>query len=105
MTVDKDRPVVIFGTGELAQLAHYYFTHDSTRQVAGFTVDSQYIESQEYLGLPLVANESLEASFAPENFDLFVAVGYRGLNSHRAERCAQARDRGYRLPSHVSSRG
>ena len=51
------RPVVIFGTGELAQLAHFYFTHDSTRQVAGFTVDAQYIDVPEYLGLPLVSCE------------------------------------------------
>jgi len=98
------RPVVIFGTGELAQLAHFYFTHDSTRQVAGFTIDAQYIDVPEYLGLPLVPSESLEASFPPESFDLFVAIGHKGLNTFRAERCAANMARGYSLASYISSR-
>ena len=99
-----NRPVVIFGTGELAQLAHFYFTHDSTRQVAGFAVDAQYIDTQEYLGLPLVPSESLEASFSPEVFDLFVAIGYKDLNRFRAEHCVALMARGYRLASYISSR-
>ena len=104
MNDDIDRPVVIYGTGELAQLAHYYFTHDSNRRVAGFTVDEQYHDAEEYLGLPLVPSESLEASFSPEDFDLFVAIGYHGLNRYRAECCASAIARGYRLASYISSR-
>ena len=99
-----NRPVVIFGTGELAQLAHFYFTHDSTRQVAGFAVDAQYKDTQEYLGLPLVSTESLEASFSPEDFDLFVAIGYKDLNRRRAERCVALMARGYSLASYISSR-
>lgn len=99
-----DRPVVIFGTGELAQLAHFYFSHDSARQVAGFSVDAEYVDSPEYLGLPLVASESLEENFSPQDFDLFVAIGYKDLNRLRAERCAALMARGYRLASYISSR-
>lgn len=98
------RPVVIFGTGELAQLAHFYFTHDSTRQVAGFTVDAKHIDAPEYLGLPLVPSEELEAYFPLDRFDLFIAIGYRGLNTFRAERCETVKARGYRLASYISSR-
>ncbi|WP_374690670.1 acetyltransferase [Accumulibacter sp.] len=98
------RPVVIFGAGELAQLAHYYFTHDSTRQVAGFTVDAKYIDAPDYLGLPLVPSESLESSFPPERYDMFVAIGYNGLNSVRAKKCGEVVSRGYRLATYISSR-
>lgn len=99
------KPLVIFGTGELAQLAHFYFTHDSARSVAAFTVDAAYLAGQtEWLGLPLVAFESLEASFPPDRFDLFVAIGYKGLNSAREECCSAAKRRGYALASYVSSR-
>lgn len=96
--------IVILGTGELAQLAHYYFSHDAGRQVAGFTVDAKYATSAEYLGLPLVAYESLESCFPPERYELFVAIGYTQLNAARAQRCADARARGYRLATYVSSR-
>ena len=33
------RKLVIFGAGEFAEIAHYYFTPDSPSQVVGFTVD------------------------------------------------------------------
>lgn len=98
------KPVVIFGTGELAELAHFYFTHDSARQVAGFTVDARYAEAGQYQGLPLVAFEQIEQHFPPAKFDLFVAFGYTALNSLRQQRCEEARRRGYAFASYVSSR-
>ncbi len=97
------RPVVILGKGELAQLAHYYFTHDSARRVAGFTVDAKYIDGARYMDLPLVPYEALAQHFPPAEFDLFVAIGYTNLNAVRAQRCQQAREQGYGLATYVSS--
>ena len=34
-------PLVIFGSGEIAQLAHHYFSTDSSHDVAAFTVDRE----------------------------------------------------------------
>lgn len=104
MTSEVNRPIVIFGTGELAQLAHYYFSHDSNRRVAAFTVDEKYLSGSAYLGLPQCAFESIESAYPPDQFDLFVAIGYTGLNSARAQRCAMVKARGYRLATYVSSR-
>jgi len=33
------RGLVIFGTGQIAELANFYFANDSMYEVAGFTVD------------------------------------------------------------------
>ena len=33
--------LVIFGTGDIARLAHVYFSRDSDHEVAGFTVDRE----------------------------------------------------------------
>lgn len=104
MTVPTRRPIVILGTGELSQLAHFYFTHDAGRQVAGFTVDAQFIRGDHFQGLPLEPYERLEQRFPPDAFDLFVAIGYSKLNAVRAERCARARAQGYCLASYVSTR-
>jgi hypothetical protein len=46
--------LVIFGTGDIARLAHYYFTRDSRHPVVAFTVDAPYRSADEFLGLPLV---------------------------------------------------
>ena len=104
MIVGASRPVVILGTGELGQLAHFYFTHDGGYDVAGFTVDAKYLSAANCQGLPLVPYESLEQHFPPADFDLFVAIGYTNLNAARAARCEDARSRGYQLASHVSKR-
>lgn len=104
MTTQVLHPIVILGTGDLAQLAHFYFTRDAGRSVAGFTVDAKYIRGDRYEGLPLAPYEDLEQRFPPDAFDLFVAIGYSKLNAVRAERCTRARAQGYRLASHVSTR-
>ena len=99
------RPIIIVGTGELAQLAYYYFSHDSSHSVSGFAVDAQFMDSQaKFMGLSVVSFEEIEALFPPQRFDLFVAIGYSNLNAARAEKCAAAKARGYRLASYISSR-
>ena len=98
------KPIVIFGVGELAQLANYYFAEDARRKVGGFTVDDAYVTSTEFSGLPLVPFDRVHERFPPEDFDLFVAIGYKGLNAGRAQKCAEAKAIGYRLASYVSTR-
>jgi len=37
--------LVIFGVGQIGQVAHYYFTEDSDYEVAAFTVDAAYLDA------------------------------------------------------------
>ena len=54
------KKLIIFGTGEIAQLAHYYFTNDSNYEIAAFTVDEQFLEEDTFCSLPVVPFETLE---------------------------------------------
>ncbi len=98
------KPLLIFGTGDIARLAHRYFTRDAGREVAGFTVDRDFQAGDAYLGLPLVELESVDRRFPPSDFDAFVALSYREMNRLRAAKCAELKERGYRLATYVSSR-
>ncbi|MDB5619738.1 acetyltransferase [Tardiphaga sp.] len=98
------RQIVIFGTGEIAELADFYFTHDSAFEVVGFTVDQAFLKTETFLGRPVVAFEDVAATFPPDRFALFVALSYAQLNSVRAAKVAAARTLGYSLASYVSSR-
>jgi sugar O-acyltransferase (sialic acid O-acetyltransferase NeuD family) len=100
----KKQQIIVFGTGEIAELADFYFTHDSELEVVGFTVDGAYIEQTEFSGRPVVPFEQLVEKFPPDRFGLFVAVSYAKLNVVRAEKVALACARGYRLVSYLSSR-
>lgn len=70
------KPLVIFGSGDIAQLAHYYFSADSNYEVVAFTIDSHYINDPEFCGLPVVAFEEVTQKYPPESFDFFVALSY-----------------------------
>jgi len=96
--------IVIFGTGGVAEIAAYYFTHDSQFEVAGFTVDGAYRRADRFADRPVVAFEQVTETFPPERFGFFVAMGYAKLNDVRTERVEAARRKGYRLVSYLSSR-
>jgi len=96
--------VVIFGAGKIADEAFFYLTNDSPYDVVAFTVDSEHITATEKLGLPVVAFEQITASHPPDDFKMFVAVGYQELNKFRARKYDEAKARGYELVSYVSSR-
>ena len=96
--------VIIFGAGDIARLAHYYFTHDSEHEVVAFTVDEKYKQGDHFLGLPLVAFEEVAQRYPPGEFKMFVALSYARMNKIREEKYRQAKEKGYELVSYVSSR-
>lgn len=100
----KHRKVVIFGIGEIAELADYYFSCDSRYEVVGFTVDRAFLKQAEFRGRPVAAFEEVEEKFAPDHHAIFVAVSYAKINVVRTEKVAAARVKGYQLASYLSSR-
>lgn len=96
--------IVIFGTGEIAELADFYFTHDSGCEVAAFTVDAAFLKQSEFRKRPVVPFEEVAERFPPDSFGCFVAVSYAKINAVRAEKVAAARAKGYRIVSYLSSR-
>ena len=97
-------PVVIFGAGEIAEIAHFYLTHDSLFSPVAFTVDDNYLTVSTMCGLPVVAFEEVQNNFPPAGQSMFVAVSYAKVNEFRALKCAEAKAKGYRLVSYVSSK-
>jgi sugar O-acyltransferase (sialic acid O-acetyltransferase NeuD family) len=100
----KAQQIIVFGTGEIAELADFYFTHDSEFEVVGFTVDGAYVKEAEFRGRPVLPFEQIGEKFPPERFGIFIAVSYAKLNAVRADKVAAARANGYRIVSYLSSR-
>lgn len=98
------RKLVIFGAGAFAEIAHHYFTHDSAYDVAGFTVDREYLRESGFHGLPVVPFDEVPGHFPPAEHDLFVALGIGGVNRKRAAKVAEAERLGYALASFCSTR-
>lgn len=98
------KPLIIFGTGDIAELAHSYFTNDSPYDVIAFTVDGEYMSEDSFCGLPVVAFEALPEAFPAQSHAIFVAIGYSGLNQHRKDKYLAVKEMGYEIASYVSSR-
>jgi sugar O-acyltransferase (sialic acid O-acetyltransferase NeuD family) len=98
------KKLVIFGAGDIAQLAHFYFSNDSHYEVVAFTVDAGYIQEPEFCGLPVVPFEDVALNYPPDTYDFFVALSYSRLNEVRKEKYLVAKSKGYKLSSYVSSR-
>lgn len=96
--------IVIFGTGNFGRDAYVYFTHDSQYQVAAFTLDGEYVRENVLFERPVIPFEDIELAFPPDEYGMFVALGYQRLNHLRAERYQKTRDKGYHLVGYVSSR-
>lgn len=97
--------IVIFGVSDAAQLAHYYFTNDSSYNVVAFTVDAAFIPpDRQFCGLPVVDFENVALLYPPSEYAFFVALGYSNLNASRKEKYLAARALGYRLVTYVSSK-
>lgn len=98
------KKIIIFGLSEIAEIAHFYFKHDSCYMVEAFTVDKAYLNKQTFCHLPVVPFETLENHYPPSEFDLFIAVSYAQANQVRAAKFNQAIKKGYQLVSYVSSK-
>lgn len=93
------RPLVIFGAGEQAEVALYYFR--ARQEVTCLTVDDEFLTQTSMQGVPVIAFSECLKQFKPSLFDMHVAIGYSGLNKNRETKCAEVMDWGYQLRSYI----
>jgi len=96
--------LIIFGKGSVAQIAKNYFNDDSDFDVVAFTLDSDYIESETYEGLPMVSFQRVQEVFPPDQYQMFIALSYTQMNKLRQNKYNEAKKKGYILASYISSK-
>src|SRR5262245_5367825 len=96
--------VVVFGTGQWAELAHFYLTHDSGHQVVALTVDAEYMREPRFKELPVVSFDAVAQQYPPSTFSMFIPLSFKNMNHARADKYFQAKNLGYSLISYVSSK-
>lgn len=100
----KTKKIVIVGDSAFAEIAYEYFEADTEYQVAAFAVESAHLTKNKLFGIPIIAFETLEQSYPPAEYDIFVAIPYTQLNRLRTRLAAEAKARGYTLASYISPR-
>jgi sugar O-acyltransferase (sialic acid O-acetyltransferase NeuD family) len=97
-------PLIIFGTGTLAEIATFYFAHDGKYEIVGYTDVAECLRDDfvNHLGRSVVPWPLAVEHFPPDHFTAFVAVGYGKTNSIRQQRFHEVSKAGYRLATYVS---
>jgi len=93
--------IVIFGIGQIAEVAKVYIDRFSDDHVVGFTVDREFATVESFHGLPVVPWEDLETRFPPDAVRLLGPLSYQRLNDLRRERHAEGKARGYGFATFV----
>lgn len=94
--------LIIFGFGDIAQIAKYYFERDTNFKVHAFCLDSDFIKEKTFEGLEVCAFEEIENKFPPSDFAMFLALSYAEMNKLRERKFIAAKEKGYKLVSYVS---
>lgn len=100
----QKKKIVLFGNGQMAETAHVYLDYDSPFEVVAFCVDNEYRNADAFRGLPLIAFEDVEKQFPPSEFDMFIPMSAKAVNSVREEKFNQAKNKNYKLVSYISPR-
>ena len=98
------KKIVIFGNGEIGELAEYYFRTDSDYEVVAFTADDKYIKNDTFCRLPLIKFQDVKEIYPPDSYKMFIALSYSNMNKDRAKKYYKSKELGYDLVSYVSSK-
>ena len=96
--------IIIFGAGDIARLAYYYFKTDSSHEVVAFSVDKAFKKSDAFLDLPLVSFEEVSLIYSPKEYKMFIGMSYAKMNRVREDKYKKAKEMGYEFVSYVSSK-
>lgn len=97
--------VIIFGIGDMAEIAHYYLENDSEHEVVAFCVYKKHLPSQKYYkGLPIKDFETIENDYPFTENKFFAPMSSEKMNTIREEVYYSIKNKGYQMISYISSK-
>ena len=94
--------VVLFGNQSTAREAFFFLKYFSDCEIAGFTVDREYMVGDRLLDLPVLPFDTFQETFPPKQYRMLIAVGYVQNNKIRKERYLRAKEMGYQFITFIS---
>lgn len=96
--------VIIYGTGEYAEIVHYYLSRDSRFDVVAFCVESEFKNENSFCKLDVLKFEDIENHFSPQDYKMFIAIGYSKMNIAREQKYLDAKNKGYGFITYINPR-
>ncbi|MHC1720568.1 MAG: hypothetical protein AB9844_07915 [Clostridiaceae bacterium] len=96
------KKVVIFGTTTVSKILYHDALGRSDFQIACFTVDLEYMDGNEFMGLPLVDFAKITELYPPEEFDMLAALSGYGDMRGKERLYLKAKSKGYFMRNYIS---
>ncbi len=96
------KKLLIFGDGEIADQAYFYFSIQGNYEVCAFIVDEP--KNENFKNLPLVSSDEFEKDFSHDKYLIHVALSYRKLNKNREEKFKYFENKNYNFASFISDK-
>jgi sugar O-acyltransferase (sialic acid O-acetyltransferase NeuD family) len=94
--------LIIFGNGEIAEQAFYYFSKQSEHKIFAFVADNP--KEEKFMNLPLISIEDVENNFSNGEYLVHVAISYRNLNKNRQDKFKFFENKNYDFASFISEK-
>lgn len=102
------KKVIIFGIDQFAELLTHFLEQEKKYEIAAYTVERPYIDTlsiqrnkavgYNYLVVPF---DEIEKHCPPEQYEMFICIGYNKMNNTRKRIFEEAAARGYRILSYI----
>ena len=97
------KKLIIYGIGEYAEIAHYYFQSEGIYNVEFFVVDKEFYEEKRFLGLEVKTFDEIENNISQFNdYKFFVAIGFSNQNTNRKNVFNKIKNLGFKFASYIS---
>jgi sugar O-acyltransferase (sialic acid O-acetyltransferase NeuD family) len=97
-----NKKLIIFGNGEIAEIAFFYFRKFSNYNEFYFSIDEKFIKEDNFCSKPIIPFDDIEKKFSFKEYDFHVALSYQKLNQVREKKYFDVKDKGFKLASFVS---
>ena len=95
------KKLLIFGDGEIADLAFFYFSKKSDYDISAFIVDDP--KQEKFKNLPLISSKEFESSFPNDEYSVHVALSYRNLNKNRQDKFKYFENKNYHFVTYLKN--
>lgn len=98
------KKVIIYGNSILSKMLFYDAMNDPDFVIACFTADKEYIDSHEFMGLPLINAETVTKQYPIEEYEMVAVLGGYSCMRNRQVLFEKAQGKGYPLRNYISKK-
>lgn len=99
----KEKPLIIFGTGQVSEILSFYLER-LNRKIFAYCVDEKYYNKTSFKKKKVLTTKQVLKKYKPKDVNLHVALSYSKLNFLREKKFINFKKKGYFLESFITNK-